>query len=529
MTRYLVAAEADKIQDFVFRASHLREVTGGSSLLSRFCAEVPKDSLGCQPDDIIINDGGSFRLLFDSLSNAEEGSHALADLYYLATGCSLTVAKPVDWDGDEATFPKANEEASSMLRTAKRASGAAMTPHVPQMAFCTSTGVELAAVFAKPKKDRAETYLSRSSMDKKREWEGGKEEFIVDFVRHVVGQDQDPNDLDFPSEAGQVGRAGGYEPRDYVAYLVADGNGMGALFGECKSRSSLRELSLRLGEIVRDCLAEAAKQVMKYPLRDDQKRCVPVLPLILGGDDVFALLPARWAVSFAQKFCLAFEQQMSDFVLQQPELASAPKPTMAAAVVICKSKYPFHLAHQRGEQLLKEAKRLCKSQRQQPMSMVNFELIVGNRLVDHSREAGERRPTLRPYWVGDPPDSHPFVQQLLDARLNLQSLPQKQRAQLRAFFDPPILPTSNAPQDQRDQWRKDLEELAARIGKLSGDENINQTITGSLTALGRDRGAYFWRSLGLNESGNALPEVLDMWDFLYDLGQDQGKYKEASA
>lgn len=72
---------------------------------------------------------------------------------------------------------------------------------------------------------------------------------------------------------------------------------------------------------------------------------------------------------------------MSDFVLQQPELASAPKPTMAAAVVICKSKYPFHLAHQRGEQLLKEAKRLCKSQRQQPMSMVNFELIVGNRLV----------------------------------------------------------------------------------------------------------------------------------------------------
>lgn len=526
MTRYLVAAEADKIQDFVFRASHLREVTGGSSLLTRFCQEAPKDCLGCSDDDIVISDGGSFRLLFDTSAKAVEGSSKLADLYYLTTGCSLTVAEPVEWDGDEATFISANDLAGSKLRAAKRAAGAAMTPHLPQMAFCASTGVELAAAFTVPKKGRAETYLSNSSLIKKREWETGKEDFLLDFARRADPDGRDPDILDTPLEPGEVGRAGGYEPRDYVAYLVADGNGMGSLFGKCKTRDSLEALSIRVGEIVGESLAAAAKEVMRYPTKQKGNYFVPVLPLILGGDDIFALLPAKWAIAFAQEFCRAFEQQMEDFQRQQPDLANAPKSTMSAAVVICKSKYPFYLAHQRGEQLLKEAKRLSKSQATQPMSVVNFELIVGNRLADHSREAGEHRPTLRPYWVGDPPDAHPSIQQLLDARLSLRSLPQKRRAQLRAFFEPPTLQTSIP---ERDKWRCDLEELATRIGKLSGDEGIAQTVKGSLAALGSDRGAYYWRSLDLNRSGNALPEVLDMWDFLYDLQQDQKKYKEVAS
>ncbi len=526
MTRYLVAAEADKIQDFVFRASHLREVTGGSSLLTRFCQEVPKGCLGCKDDDIVISDGGSFRLLFDTLTQAEEARQKLADYYYLTTGCTLSVATPEEWDGDEKAFPNANKLAGAGLRAAKRTPGAAMTPHTPQMAFCASTGVELAADFKEPKKGRTATYLARSTLVKKSEWGESKEEFILDFVRHVAPTGENVDQFNFPTEAGEVGRAGSYEPRDYVAYLIADGNGMGAIFDRCKSRGALKELSIKLGEIVRDSLAEPSKEAMKHPPRDDLTRFVPILPLILGGDDVFVLLPAKWAVSFAQEFCRAFEQRMMDFLHQQPELADAPKPTMSAAIVICKSKYPFHLAHQRGEQLLKEAKRLSKSRPQQPMSVINFELIVGNRLIDHSRETGDHRPTLRPYWVGDPPvNSNPSVQQMLDVRLNLNALPQKRRAQLRAFFEPPLLQTE-AP--KRDKWRKELEKAASRIGKLSDDEGIARTIQDALIALGSDRDAFYWRTLP-SFSGNALPEVLDAWDFLYDLQQDQKKYKEEAA
>ena len=62
-TRYLLAAEADKIQDFIFRASHLREVVGGSQLLTRFCGEVPERLLSRYGNDakenVVINSGGS--------------------------------------------------------------------------------------------------------------------------------------------------------------------------------------------------------------------------------------------------------------------------------------------------------------------------------------------------------------------------------------------------------------------------------------------------------------------------------------
>ncbi len=74
MIRYLLAAEADKIQDFLFRSSKLREVVGGSQLLTRFCDEAALHLLekyGLPKEDIITADGGGFRILFDDYDKAE--------------------------------------------------------------------------------------------------------------------------------------------------------------------------------------------------------------------------------------------------------------------------------------------------------------------------------------------------------------------------------------------------------------------------------------------------------------------------
>lgn len=61
---YLLAAEADRIQDLVFRSSSLREVVGGSQLLSRFCDEVPVQlaaRLGIDAQ-AVTSGGGSFHI-----------------------------------------------------------------------------------------------------------------------------------------------------------------------------------------------------------------------------------------------------------------------------------------------------------------------------------------------------------------------------------------------------------------------------------------------------------------------------------
>jgi len=118
--KYLLLAEADKIQDFVlFHASTLREVVGASALLTRFCNEVPEDVLKLTKKDIIVNDGGSFRLLFDSEQEAVEVGRKLADFYYMVTGAQISVAPPVLWDGTAEGFQLANRRAGRLLRSAK--------------------------------------------------------------------------------------------------------------------------------------------------------------------------------------------------------------------------------------------------------------------------------------------------------------------------------------------------------------------------------------------------------------------------
>ncbi|GIV79007.1 MAG: hypothetical protein KatS3mg050_3401 [Litorilinea sp.] len=67
---YLLAAEADKIQDFIFRSSRLREVVGASQLLTRFCRSVEETLAKDYNAQVVVNDGGSFRVIFETKDQA---------------------------------------------------------------------------------------------------------------------------------------------------------------------------------------------------------------------------------------------------------------------------------------------------------------------------------------------------------------------------------------------------------------------------------------------------------------------------
>ncbi|MCW5853912.1 MAG: hypothetical protein KIT87_27850, partial [Anaerolineae bacterium] len=96
MTRWILAAEVDKIQDFVFRSAHLHEVMGASVMLTRFCDEEPKTLLREQGlsesaamKDILVADGGSFSVLFDERAKAEDFGRKLAERYRAVSGSTL--------------------------------------------------------------------------------------------------------------------------------------------------------------------------------------------------------------------------------------------------------------------------------------------------------------------------------------------------------------------------------------------------------------------------------------------------------
>lgn len=538
---YLLAAEADKIQDFIFRSSRLREVVGASQLLTRFCRSVEDTLAREHKGEVVVNDGGSFRVIFDTREQAVAFGADLAELYRLALGGSLTVAEPVTLNGD---FCEANDRAGKALRWAKsRRQGVMAEPHMPYVAFCASCGVALAqdhTKLAKERDDDRERYLCGDCLRKAEESATNRADLLNEFLADAIEDSSQLSSFELLFEPEKVGR---YDPRNYVAYLVADGNGMGRLFGRLQHEEALHQFSTELSSAVRKSLAAATRKLRDQTgkLSKTDAWSIPVLPLILGGDDLFALIPAPYALDFARRFCLEWEAQM-DKLVKEAGLTDVPRPTVAAAVVICKSKYPYALAHRRAEELLKEAKRHCKllaAEKGEHLSAVNFEVILGNRLAgleeeDEQVNGGDKR-TLRPYWVtnnGLPASAQERgieLKQLLDQRLALKNVSNKRLAELRRCFEdlPADMDVDNRHQKLEEWTTRKLARILQRLGSSS-----RATVEAALQALGKCKdegiGRHHWREIpGRNGTllAHGMLDLLEAWDFAQDLAHSPDEYE----
>lgn len=539
MTQFLLAAEADKIQDFIFRSSRLREVVGGSQLLTRFCDEVP---LLLQPDNskmkTVINAGGSFRIIFDDKEKAKIFGEDLAEIYHRATGSSLTVAEPVEViDG----FRKATEIAEDNLRKAKRwRAGWQSQEQMPYMAFCASCGVGLAIAYTTYHKSENKQYLCASCLNKSAERKGHEraEElgpFLGAIYQEVIEDTGCLAQASWPGKEERNGRSkkdptediADYDPRRYVAYLLSDGNAMGEVFGMCND-SEMHELSKGLTQAMRRALAIPTKKIIGNKSSDDL--FIPVLPLILGGDDLFALIPAPWALDFAQSFCEVYEEEMGKLV-ERLKL-DVPKPTVSAAVVICKSKHPYKLAHEAGEARLRDAKRICKRiflEKKQSYSAIDFQVVLGGNLIPQ-RSTGDYRPTLRPYLVKNNRDEDNkddvldwglFAKELIDQRWKLRDIPNKRLFELQRLYDMPL------DDDKIEPWKSKLNVVQLRINQRN--ENHGKKIKKALEKLGEKNSPY-WLEVSRHPdsawNGHGLPDLLEAWDFALKLDKNIKAYEE---
>lgn len=560
-TRWLLAAEADKIQDFVFRSSRLVEVAGGSGLLARFCEDTPAPlmtahagrTVAANDPDIVIAAGGGFRLIFGDQQAAEATGRSLAEEYYRSIGGTLTVAAPQPFDlsatAGSLRFSAAAEAAEGALRQAKRdrRGGVAAVAHVPYAAFCASCGVALATMHVARHDERA-TYRCQSCADRASEWDrhSSTERFLGRFLT-AVG-DPEASDIakrkgttePLPRDADAVAEI---DPRRNVAYLVADGNDMGPLFGKASNPVSLHELSRALTDSMWGGLAEATRAVIQRLDRDAvgaRRPRVPVTPLIVGGDDLFALVPAPYAIDFAQRVCRAFEAG-----LRQAAAATetAWMPTMTAAVVICKKGYPYALAHREGERLLRNAKRLVRAARVKDglvLSAVTFTVIRGSDVgLDDDTDRARLLRTARPYWVTGrevTPEESRYaldVSSLLSARLRLNALPGKRRAELRELF------TGDLPADANtsdriallraldDVWATKRDALLRRIGRRGSRRADVEAVFEDLGDADLARPSR-WRCFeGRSQEpfAHGLPDLLEVWDVARNLDEPAARYE----
>jgi hypothetical protein len=535
VTYYLVAAEADRIQDLVFGPSRLREVVGASQLLSGFCQEVHEELMnpkqyGLDESDILVCGGGSFRVRFSDPQRAEAFCRELPDDYYRRTGATLTVAKEII-GYEPGGFQQACEDAHQSLRRAKakrRATGA--SSQLPLVAVCASCGVGMAAkheVLGTDVPNERPNYVCSACRGKSKARD--RLTFLEPFEKATyaaLGEESQPC-VTMTEAIGEL------DARHYVAYLKADVNGFGTLFQACRNEQDLKDLSQFVADAMPLSLSKPAAQVVERARevrrhrQGIEHRRLPVLPLIMAGDDCFILLPAPWAIDFAQRFCATFSQQLTDKATNLGLLDHGQRVTISAAVVICKQGYPHKLAHHRAERLLADAKHHAK--RHQPsFNAIQFEVVADSVLThDEPRSPQHLLGTIKPYSTEMHEESKTVpLSVLIEQRARLDRLPAKRRAELRELFDD--LPR-NTPDDRR-AVQADLNRILARIGRLedAADEASPQAepslrirTEDALAALapGADSDRI-WGYVQRDErrfNATGLPDLIEVWRYAHNL------------
>lgn len=514
MIRYLVAADADQIQTFLFRSSHLREVIGGSRLLASFCDRIKET----YKTAAIISGGGSFRMDFENKQDANEFIEELADRFYQDTGNILTVAGPIEYDDVE--FHVANQELQHSLMEAKlNRPGSESLAFLPIAAQCASCGINLAVTHASPAPEVGETsskpiYLCESCR-KKAEFRSDEMNSFYNNYRNALYNLIPQEKWIFPGDPADA--IGSIDATQYVAYLIADGNGMGKLFNQQKTKTELGELSDRLETAIWKSLAAPVpdlisrlKELKKY------KGWCPIVPLIAGGDDLFVLVPARYSLDIARVICEEFEKAMEG------------KATLGVAVVICQSHYPYMLAHEHGEQLLNQAKKVGKAIG--GVSTINFDVIVGNEKGRHKDHHKDYQPTMKPYFAGAQKQKGAkagmSISTLLECRLKLKNLPNTRKSELRALFDPNQIGDLDL-----ETVRTDLGKRIATI-RQRVDIELSKKLGEVLSALGGEgeTETEIWRSVERGDAAKeyfaqGLPDLIEIWDYGYRLGDPDVNYQ----
>lgn len=224
--------------------------------------------------------------------------------------------------------------------------------------------------------------------------------------------------------------------RNHLATVHIDGNGLGALFDHIARHGDgdlKAPVSARVSAATRAALVEATRTIL------GSSHTVPVIPHLVGGDDVLVSVVADQAWRFVTTYLEAFADQMRGIDGLAGLLPDGQRVTASAGLVFAHAKFPFRRSVELAEVLLKKAKKDHKGR----------DAAVG--WLDVTRD-GEQPPRHRATWT---------TQELADlgpALAALATVPPSGRAVCERLIDParPALSTARLREQARRLDRGDV-------------------------------------------------------------------------
>ena len=230
-----------------------------------------------------------------------------------------------------------------------------------------------------------------------------------------------------------------------VGVVHIDGNGVGAIMRDlgCAHRavqkvgvsttsdeettedskglqSFIMEVNRRLDDVVKDAIALSWYYVQE--LTPDT--AVPIVPVLVGGDDVTVYTDGRYAIPFAEAYIHHYERltkdddllsvlaivaggkktdaperdhfEIDDYIIQNPGPLTA-----SAGVAIVGRNFPFHIAYDLVEELVSRGKKLGKKPGTVPCSTINFHILRDATVLDPDDTLDEYKGrSQRPFLIG---------------------------------------------------------------------------------------------------------------------------------
>ncbi|WP_124682041.1 Cas10/Cmr2 second palm domain-containing protein [Candidatus Viridilinea mediisalina] len=168
----------------------------------------------------------------------------------------------------------------------------------------------------------------------------------------------------------------------YLALIHADGNGVGSGVGN--GADSTDEQWAHFFHRNRVLLRRALQKAIETTC-EDETGVVPLVILMLGGDDLLVVCRAAKALPFVVALCEELERL-------QPENTGDFKLTLGVGVVIANPKVPIHRLHDVAERLASSAKRRFRGlkERKEPARSVVDWAVYTTTWVDDPEEVRRR-------------------------------------------------------------------------------------------------------------------------------------------
>lgn len=428
---HVVLIETSGNQRYIFATNKLKENVGASELVHSVGTKFVFEALGqlhCpslgNPDDtanpgrnppveqsgkpeVVIAASGKALILVDSAQQGEELVRAVTEsALRCAPGVEVygAVSGPFDIGSAESVHNAVGEATKEHARLRGCLPGpASRFLRLPIVAECATSGLPAACYDSagpEPGPRSAVTLAKRKATDAGIERMCSLAEEDIALSRTVDEMDKRFGEL------------------EWIAVVHADGNGVGQIFLDFATRSragtgrdyvdKLRSFSLALDRCTASALkcalrrmGERMRRQRERPDRAAAQELLPVVPLVVGGDDLTVVCDGRYALEFAADFLRAFEDVAGndDSV---SEIAKGPL-SGCAGVAIVKPHYPFFAAYSLAEDLTNSAKAV--KQNAPGCSALDYHILYDasgadlERIRQHLRPAAKTRLYARPYVV----------------------------------------------------------------------------------------------------------------------------------